>query len=314
MITVIGGSGFIGRAVLDALAERGVEASAVAAPRVTTAAREPGVISEAARTHQATAQLATMLQGSDCVINCAGVAEAGNGASDELYGANALLPVIVAEAARTAEVARFVQVSSAGVQGRRTVLDESAEVAPLSPYTASKAAAEAALAGRPGISIFRPTSVHGAGRPITERLIGFAATAAASVAGRGTRVTPQVLVQNVAEAIATISLIPDPPPIAMQPSEGLSVRDVLWLLGGREPRQVPTPIARALVSLGFVLGRFNSHIVAQARRLEMLWFGQEQAPTWLESHGWQAPLGRDAWNELARSHRVAAHKERLGNG
>jgi len=313
MILIIGGSGFIGRAVVEALRQRDVPVTALPAPRVSTKIRSVDELLESARVHPTRDHLVDAFEGIDCIVNCAGVADARSSGSNTLFGANALLPTIVSLAAGTAGVSRLVHVSSAGVQGRIEPLDETAAISPISAYTASKALAERALSGREGVVIFRPTSVHGAGRQVTQRLIRFARTPAASVAGAGSNMTPQVLVQNVADAIATVCLAPAPPAIVTQPAEGLTVRDVLVLLGDREPVHLPNSLARLLIRFGLRLGQLSPRTVPNTRRLEMLWFGQSQSSTWLEAQGWRPPLGREAWIELARGHGVT-YDERLENG
>jgi nucleoside-diphosphate-sugar epimerase len=245
---------------------------------------------------EAVADLRDRLLGCSAVVNAAGIAVATQGLTPELLGANALLPVVV-EAARPPG-ARLVHVSSAAVQGSRPELDETSELAPFSPYSRSKALAEQALAGRPHVVVYRPTSVHGAGREVTRTLVRVLASPLASVAGRGAGPTPQVLVSNVGDGIAFVTLCEeDPPPVVLHPSEGLSVADLVRRLGGREPRHVPDRIARTLVATGRRLGRHQSTVAGVARRLELMWFGQAQAESWLQGR-WSAPVAPDGWDRL----------------
>ncbi len=189
--------------------------------------------------------------------------------------------------------------STAAVQGRRPVLDESHECAPFSPYSASKAMGEQALEGDPDVVVFRPTSVHGAGRDTTRTLVRVMSSPAASVAGSGDGPTPQVLVQNVGDAIAFVSLSAEAPPaVVLQPSEQITVAGLVRLLGRREPKHVPARPAALVVGAASRLGRVAGPVAGASRRLEMMWFGQQQVPGWLDAR-WSAPVGHSGWKELA---------------
>jgi UDP-glucose 4-epimerase len=300
-VAVLGSTGFVGSAVVDALARRGAVVRRVTAPRLSSDARDlnrlragladPGVVRETERLREDLA---------DCsvVVNVAGLATATAGGDDLLVGADALLPGVVASA--TPGRARLVHVSSAAVQGRREVLDESAEVHPFSPYSAAKAWGEALVRERAGDTVcFRPTSVHGPGRAVTRTLARALRSPVASVAGAGDLPTPQVLVANVADAVAYVATTSEqPPPVVLQPWEGLTTAELVRLLGGREPRHVPELAARAAVASGYRVARWSSGAAGTARRLEMMWFGQRQEPGWLDDR-WRPPHGHDAWKELA---------------
>jgi UDP-glucose 4-epimerase len=300
-VAVLGASGFIGSAVVEALQRHGASVTAVRAPRLRSTGRSPAAIAAELQTHDVRATLTALreaLRECEAVVNAAGVAHATSAWDPEMVGANALLPLVVADARPTG--ARLVHVSSVAVQGRGRVLDESATYAPFSPYSTSKALGEQALEQCPEVVVFRPTSVHGAGREVTRALLKVLSSPAASVAGRGDRATPQVLVQNVADAVAFVTLSTETPPrVVLQPSEHLTVRELVTVLGGREPKHVPTSVARLLVALSAWLGRWSGPVAATSRRLEMMWFGQEQSASWLEGR-WSAPVGREGWRELSR--------------
>jgi nucleoside-diphosphate-sugar epimerase len=297
---VLGADGFVGAAVVEALGRRGAVVRRVRAPRLSSRARdarglradlkEPDVVREA---EDLTRHLA------DCsvVVNAAGLATATAGGNDALVGADALLPAVVAMA--TPRGARLVHVSSAAVQGRRGMLDESSETEPFSPYSAAKAWGEVLVRERAGDTVcFRPTSVHGPGRAVTRTLARALRSPLASVAGEGERPTPQVLVSNVADAIAHVSTTWEkPPPVVLQPWEGLTTAGLVRLVGGREPRHVPEPIARGAVASGYRAAQWAAGAAGVARRLEMMWFGQRQEPGWLDTR-WRPPHGHEAWKEL----------------
>lgn len=299
-VAVVGGSGFVGRAVVTALTAAGHDVRVVSAPRLTLT---PADISEAvsmAIDCPAIPALTDALRGSDIVVNAAGVADAGRGDTDVLFGANAVLPRTVREAAVGAGAARFIHVSSAGVQGRHEPLDETSLHAPFSPYTTSKAWGESVLAGCPETILFRPTSVHGPGRGVTASLVRLARSPAASVAGQGNQPTPQVLASNVGAAIAfTATSEERPPGIVLQPTEGLTTSSLLEALGARRIRHVPRPIARTIVVALTLIGRLTPSASANARRVQMLWFGQAQSVGWLSEVGWQPPFDSSEWYRLS---------------
>ncbi len=224
-VAVLGASGFIGNGVVEALRARGASVTAVPTPRLRSTAGSSASLADELETEGARAALAVLrdaLHGCDAVVNAAGVARATSAWDAEMVGANALLPLVVARARPAGS--RLVHVSSVAVQGRGCVLDESPRQAPFSPYSASKALGEQVLAACPDVVVFRPTSVHGPRREVTRTLVRVLSSPGASVAGRGDGTTPQVLVQNVADAIAFVTLSTERPPrIVLQPSENLTV-------------------------------------------------------------------------------------------
>ncbi len=299
-VAVIGATGFIGRHVAQAMSARGADVVSVPAPRLTTKARSlPGIRAEleSPEIRSVVRRLTASLGTCDVVINAAGIADA-TGAGDAVFGADALLPGVVALAAP--EEARVIHVSSAAVQGRRPVLDESAEYSPFSDYSTAKALGEqVAHVVRPTSVLFRPTSVQGAERRVTRQLSKIASSPLSTVAGSGMRPTPQVLVENVADAVTYVALTRETPPsVVIQPWEGLTTASLLCLLGGRAPRSLPMAVAFAFLKILFFVGRRSSKAAGIARRAEMLWLGQDQKPGWLAGR-WTAPLGPERWKELA---------------
>lgn len=298
-IALVGATGFVGSHVRAALEQRGAHVVGISAPRLSTTARTVGELDrdiEQLVSRDAMLSLREDLRGCDAVVNAAGVANAtGNG--DALFGANALLPGLLASL--IPGHIRFVHVSSAAVQGRRNPLDESEQLAPFSPYSSSKALGEMSVRSRGADNvIYRPTSVQGSGRDVTRSLVRLLRSPAASVAGNGDAPTPQVLVQNVADAVAFLALeAGHPPSVVLHPSEWITTGDLVRLLGERTPLRVPTLVARAVIGLGFTVGRLIPAGAGVARRLEILWLGQDQAASWLDGR-WSAPLGREAWKEL----------------
>jgi nucleoside-diphosphate-sugar epimerase len=310
VVALLGSTGFVGRAVATELARRGIEVRTVAAPRLPwPLGMRRGLPELPSGVRQDIVDgLAGEMAGATVVVNAAGRPDGTAPTSPHLYGANALLPTLVDRATRQAAAGRFVHISSAAVQGRAP-LDETPRVAPFSPYTGSKALGEKLLLAEPaaGRVVFRPTWVHEAGRPQTRALVRLAASPAACVAGDGTAPTPQVLVSDVAEAVAALVLASGPvPPIVLQPPSGMTTGRLLRLLGGREPRHVPDQLARAAVHGLYGYGRLGRYAGAHARRVEMLLFGRRQEPGWLAGRRAVAPLRPAAWRRLAESERDTA--------
>lgn len=283
-IAILGASGFVGDAVHHAATVAAHDAVAVQAPRLRTGARGTQPVRQAAQmADDDAASLATRLHRAEVVINAAGLATPGAAMTDALVGANALLPGVLARAAGSAGARRLVHISSAAVHGDAPVLDARAQPEPASPYGFSKLWGEQAalvLGRRAGLEvvIYRPTSVHGAGREVTEMIRRLARSRVASVAAPGDDPTPQVMVHRVAEFaldLATADECPDHPVI--HPWEGWTTSSFLAHVGdGRRPMMVPRLLARGLLAGAKAAGQWHPGIGAQARRLEMLWFGQRQ--------------------------------------
>jgi nucleoside-diphosphate-sugar epimerase len=171
-VLVTGASGFVGRAVVAALAADGDEvhaavrhAPAVAFPRGVAVVRHGDLAGPV--------DWAPLLTGIDAVVHLAGIAHAGPGITgpgiaEERYDiVNHRATATLAVAACAARVARLVFVSSIRAQtgpAADRVVTEADEPRPTDPYGRSKLAAERALAlsGLP-FTILRPVLVYGPG-------------------------------------------------------------------------------------------------------------------------------------------------------
>ena len=197
VITVFGGSGFIGRYLVQQLARRGwIIQVAVRHPDAALFLKplgDVGQITPIAASLRHEGSIAAAVAGADAVINLVGILyERGRQSFAEIHAEGARR---VAVAARAPAAARRVGVSAGGA----------ASASP-SDYARSKAAGEAAVAAAfPGASIVRPSIVFGPEDGFFNR---FAAMARVSpvlplVGGGRTRFQP-VYVGDVAEAIARI--------------------------------------------------------------------------------------------------------------
>lgn len=193
LVTVFGGSGFLGRHVVRALAKRGY--------RIRVAVRRPdlaqflqplgrvGQIVAVQANLRDPASVARAVEHADVVINLVGILqESGNQRFQRLQAEG---PGVIARAA-AAIGARMVHVSAIG-----------ADAGSPSAYARSKAAGEAGvLAARPDAVIVRPSIIFGHGDSFFNRfaaLVGLLPVL--PLAGAETRMQP-VFVGDVAEVIA----------------------------------------------------------------------------------------------------------------
>jgi uncharacterized protein YbjT (DUF2867 family) len=195
LVTVFGGSGFIGRYAARTLVERGWRVR-VAVRRVHTAidvrlAGPPGWVDIVQANVRDRASIDRALEGADAVVNLVGILfESGKQTYD---GAQAEGAALVAEAAAAKGITRFVQVSAIG-----------ADAESKSPYGRTKAAGEASVRQAvPTATILRPSIVFGAEDQFFNRFAALARSAPflPAIGGGKTKFQP-VYAGNVAEAIA----------------------------------------------------------------------------------------------------------------
>ena len=195
IVTVLGGSGFIGRYVCESLLRTGL--------RLRVAERDPrrgfflrplgqvGQVSFAATDLTRADSLLAAVEGAFAVINLVGILK-GSFHAVHVAGARA-----AAEAARGARASAFVQVSAIG-----------ADPASASASGRSKGEGEAAVrAAFPAATIIRPSLVFGPEDQLTNRFAGLARLPILPVIAPATRFQP-VYVRDVAAAIAAAALDP----------------------------------------------------------------------------------------------------------
>ncbi len=305
---VVGGTGFVGSAIVAHVKSLEHDVVTVSAPRLrATGDRLDILIADLRNSGPAVEQLARLLEGCEVVINAAGMPDADSGPSADLTGANALLPTVIGRAAQRAGANRYIHVSSATVQGHSRVLSESEIVSPFSAYSISKALGEQLLLQDdlqpPSTAVVRAVSVMARSRRTTQRLIRLSRSRLASVARSSDGPAPISLIENTAAAIAFVGSCSchNLARVILLPGDGLSVREALQALGSRRVLTIPNSAARMIVSAVGFAGRWIPRMTAEARRAEMLWFGQACEADWLASHGFVAPVGREGWRRLAES-------------
>ncbi len=196
LVTLIGGSGFIGRHVVRNLAKRGYRIR-VACRRPDLAGHvvplgTPGQIVPVQANVRYPASLAAACDGAFAVVNLTGLLYNGGAQTFDavhVFGAEA-----VAKAAKAAKAQVLVHLSAIG-----------ADAISVSSYARTKAEGEAkAKAGFAGVSIVRPSVVFGPEDGFFNRFAAMARfSPALPLIGGQTKFQP-VFVGDVAEAIATL--------------------------------------------------------------------------------------------------------------
>lgn len=189
-VILFGGSGFIGgsiRAEIDGV--------------VTPSRAEVDLANAAA--------VRAFLRPGDVIINAAGYAAATDrsaGGWDRLRRENVHAVEVLSDEAARSGASQLIHISSVAAMGHRegTAVTEEMVVPPRSPYATSKRDAEAALAHRAArlpITILRPTSVFGEGRPLAVALCRIAGMPFVPLPGGGRALIPFTYVGNVATAV-----------------------------------------------------------------------------------------------------------------
>lgn len=212
LVTVFGGSGFLGRHIVRSLAQRGYRVrAAVRRPDLAGYLQPMGVVGQIYAV-QANVRFADSVRraidGADAVINAVGIlAPMGAQTFETVHAEGALF---VAEATRQAGISRFLHISAIGADAKSKAR-----------YAATKAAGEAAVFGEvPSAVVFRPSIVFG---PEDEFFNRFAALARISpflplIGGGRTRFQP-IFAGDIGEAAANTI-------------EGLAKPGTVYELGG----------------------------------------------------------------------------------
>ena len=261
LVTVFGGSGFLGRYVVRALAKRGY--------RVLVATRRPEIagrlqpLGEVGQIHAIQANLrhpasvAHAVAKADHVINLVGILKEGGRQRFDALQAEG--PRRIAEAA--APDARVIHVSAIGADpGSRSL------------YARSKADGETGLfAARSDATVFRPSLLFGPGDGFFTRFAALARVLPViPLAGADTRFQP-VFAGDVAEAIARTvdGTVPVGRIYELGGPEVRTLRELVqYVLAVTERRRMllalPRPVARAQGSLLGFIDRISLGLMPQA--------------------------------------------------
>ena len=202
-VTVFGGSGFIGRAIVRALAQEGYLIR-VACRRLELAERcktagDVGQVTLMRANLRMPQSVAAAVAGSQAVINAAGIPfERGRQRYRSVHVEGART---IAEASRAAGVQRLVHISGIGAEGRSSK----------NRYVQSKVEAEdAIIAGFETATILRPSVVFGADDAMFTRLARIATQAPfVPVVGSGKARVQPVFAGDVGAAAAAVLARPD---------------------------------------------------------------------------------------------------------
>lgn len=239
LVTIFGGSGFVGRYVAQELLQRGARVRLAERNPVAAAGARPlaglGQVQMVAADITRPEQVAAAVAGSDAVINLVGILK-GDFTALQVRGA-----AHVAQAAAAAGVAHLVQMSAIGADANSK-----------SAYGRTKGEGEAAVrAAFPTATIIRPSIIFGREDGFTNRFAGLLGMGpVVPVIGEHTKFQP-VYVVDVARAVARAALDADTcagRTFELGGPQVMSMMEINRYLAaaiGRKPALVPMPDALA---------------------------------------------------------------------
>ena len=211
---VTGARGFIGRAVVAGLSERGwrVTALDVTPPSGILPAGVEALTADI----RALGEWRHAIEGADAIVHLASAHLQVDLPPSTYWETNvqSLRPFL--EAARTAGVRHFLHTSSVGVHGSLPAVpgDEDSPLAPENLYEQTKAAGEAEVvrflpqAPPLGVTIVRPAWVYGPGDARTERILGTVAKGRFIMFGAGRNQRHPIYIDDYVNGVAQILLQP----------------------------------------------------------------------------------------------------------
>lgn len=202
-VTVFGGSGFVGRAIVRALAQEGLRVR-VACRRIELAERtktagDVGQVTVMRTNLRNARSVAAAVAGSQAVVNAAGIPfQRGRQRYQTVHVEGAR---VIADAAKAAGAQRLVHMSGIGADQRNST----------NKYVRSKIDAEdAIIAGFESATILRPSVVFGPEDAMFNRMAQIAAKAPfVPVVGSGTAKVQPVFVGDVGAAVAAVLKRPE---------------------------------------------------------------------------------------------------------
>ena len=253
LVTIVGGAGFVGRYVVQVLAATGVRLRVVSRnPEGALFLKPLGGLGQIQLTRgdvRNADSMARAFDGATAGVNLVGIlAESGNQRFEAIQARGAGL---VAQAAATAGVTAFVQMSAIG-----------ADAGSPAGYARTKAAGEAAvLASLPHATILRPSIIFGREDQFINRFAALATSPlpVIPVIAGDTRFQP-VFVLDVARAVA--AAIADPAAhggriYALGGPEAMSFREILhWIAQEIRSKKPLVDVPDGIAALFAKLGRF----------------------------------------------------------
>ena len=259
-VTLVGGTGYIGRELLARLVARGASVRVVSRHAPDGA---PAAIEHLRGSIEDPAVIERAVEGAQAVVDLVGTTAAASPAA--FYTLHRDAPRQLAHAARSAGVARFVFTSAMGV-----TLD--------APSLADRSKAEGEIAVReafPGATIARPALVYGVDDHFFSRFIPLVRRAPAiPLIGAGrTRFQP-IHVDDAAEAMARMVELPEANGriYELGADEVFTLRELIERLCdalGRHPRLVPVPFGVAEAGARLTQWLPNAPLTADQVRLLM---------------------------------------------
>ncbi len=299
-VALVGGSGFVGGAVLRELrnSERDVfeveraEFDRLRANFALPSTNDPSAFASEVMDQILaidTNRLRAVLEPASVVINAAGAATPLGQMSADMAWANVAIPALLVLAASGR--ASLIHISSAAVQGSMP-LDESENYDASTPYSLTKAAGEQVLTlgskCGPRVVAYRPTSVHGPDRDLTQQLQSALSFPVLPRITGNSEPLSIISVKDVARAVSFLAGNADRFDrscwIALHPNVGMHQRHLVRPAG---KRMVPVPsfLVSAMVML---LNRFPvPQFRGLARRLQAGLVGQPQHAKFLLEAGFE---------------------------
>lgn len=257
-VLVTGGTGFIGRRLVRSLVQAGHE--------VTVLDREPfpdaGVPTVAGDIRDESVLARAVQPGTDAIIHLAAVTSVVNSIDDPVgtYQTNVAATAGLLELARTTGVPTFLLASTNAVVGNvgEAVITERSPMRPLSPYGATKAAAEMLLSCYAGVygmttCAMRFSNVYGPGMQAKDSFIPRLMRAArdgegVQVRGDGSMMRDVVHVDDIVAGILAAWRAGHSGPVILGSGQSVSVMDMVE--AARSVTGAPLPVEHVPVGPG----------------------------------------------------------------